>query len=272
MLNVVKRIVVGADLGETLPDVLEEAGLLARTFGAELTLVHAIPEAPEGSPDYDAVTGEAERLLEEVRERQRAAGVQVSPAFRIGSQETHVLLQSVAADLSADLVVLAAGKRSTLERALLGTTAEKVVSHSPRPVWVVHPGRPRADLRRLLCAIDASEPAREALATATFLARTFVAELALLSVVPAGSEITGDPLAALTRDMDLHGIALTRLLREGRADERIVEAAEEVNPDLLILGTAGRTGLSRWFRGKNTAEKVLRKLPCSLLAIPAAKR
>ena len=270
MLTTVKRIVVGADLGETLPDVLEEAGLLARTFDAELVLVHAIPEAPEHTPDYGAVSGEAQRLMEEVRQDQHTKGVKVSPAFHIRGDAPAKLICAVADDLQADLIVLAAGQRSTLERALLGTTAERVLSHARQPVWVVRGSH--HDPKRLLCALDASEPAHQALMTSIYLARTFVADLTLLTVVPAGSPVDKDPLAALTRDMDLHGFEVTRMIREGRPEERIVEAAEEVAPDLLVLGAAGRTGLTRLFLGKNTAEKVLRKLPCSLLQVPAGKK
>lgn len=270
MLQNVQRIVVGADLGETLPGVLEEAGQLARTFDAELILVHAIPEAPEHSPDFGAVSGEAQRLLDEVRKQQLARGVRVSPAYHITGLTASQLICQVAEEQDADLIVLAAGQHSTLERALLGTTAEAVLNHAKRPVWVVRGSH--GELKHMLCALDASEPAREALSTAAWLARTFVARLTLLTVVPAGHPPAQDPLEGLTSGTDLHAIELTRLLREGRPEERIVEVAEEVAPDVLIMGAAGRTGLRRLFGGRNTAEKVLRKLPCSLLAVPAAAR
>lgn len=269
MLSSVRRIVLGADLGETLPDALREAALVATTYGAEITMVHAIPEAPEHSPDYDAVAGEAERLLDELRASH--PDVRISAAHRIRAQDAASLVLSTADDIRADLIVIGAGQRTTLDKALLGTTAEKVLSRSRRPVWVVRPGRAHPELRRILCAIDGSEPAREALSTSAFLARTFVAELTLLTVVgtsrqPAG----GDALEPLTREVDLHAIQLSRVMREGRPSERIVEVAEESRADLLVLGSAGRTGLSRLLLGRNTAEQVIRQLPCSLLAIPAA--
>lgn len=270
MLSKVQRIVVAADLGETLPDVLAEAGLVARTFGAELTLVHAIPEAPEGSPDWDAVSGEAEQLLLKVKEEQAREGVKVSGSFRIRAEEPSDSIISTADDLGADLVVLGAGKRTTLERALLGTTAERVLARCHHPVWVARPPR-ITQLRRILCAIDVSEPSREALATAAFLARTFVSGLTLLSVVPPGSGSGPSPLSAMEREIDLHGIELSRALREGKVEDRIVEVADEVVPDLVVIGSAGRTGLRRLLGGKNTAEKLLRKMPCSLLAVPPVK-
>jgi nucleotide-binding universal stress UspA family protein len=136
-------------------------------------------------------------------------------------------------------------------------------------VWVVRPGRSHPDLKRIVCAIDGSQPAREALATAAFLARNFVADLTLLTVVGTARHAGGGALAALTREVDLHGIEVMRVLREGKPAQRIVEVAEETAADLLVLGSAGRTGLSRLILGRNTAEQVIRKLPTSLLAVPA---
>jgi len=48
--------------------------------------------------------------------------------------------------------------------------------------------------------------------------------------------------------------------------ERIVEAAERVHADLLIMGTHGRTGLQRVVMG-SVAEQVLRAASCAVLAV-----
>ena len=49
---------------------------------------------------------------------------------------------------------------------------------------LVRPGAAHPEIGRILCACDDSLPAREALGVAAFLARTFVAELGVLTVVP----------------------------------------------------------------------------------------
>ncbi|MGC6406513.1 universal stress protein UspE [Bisgaard Taxon 45] len=55
-------------------------------------------------------------------------------------------------------------------------------------------------------------------------------------------------------------------VREGFPEEVIPEVAKELEAELVVLGTIGRTGLSAAFLG-NTAEHVINKLNCSLLAI-----
>lgn len=58
---------------------------------------------------------------------------------------------------------------------------------------------------------------------------------------------------------------------EGFPEEVIPNVAEELGAELVILGTIGRTGLSAAFLG-NTAEHVINKLNCNLLAIKPSKK
>jgi nucleotide-binding universal stress UspA family protein len=46
----------------------------------------------------------------------------------------------------------------------------------------------------------------------------------------------------------------------------IVRTAREAHCDLIVMGTHGRTGLSRLLKG-SVAEEVARKAPCPVLSI-----
>ena len=59
-------------------------------------------------------------------------------------------------------------------------------------------------------------------------------------------------------------------VREGFPEEVIPEVAKELEAELVVLGTVGRTGLSAALLG-NTAEHVISKLSCNLLAIKPPK-
>jgi universal stress protein E len=64
-----------------------------------------------------------------------------------------------------------------------------------------------------------------------------------------------------------HEIALENMnLREGYPESAIPQTAEEIKAQIVVLGTVGRTGLSALFLG-NTAEQVLAKLSCEVLAL-----
>lgn len=60
-------------------------------------------------------------------------------------------------------------------------------------------------------------------------------------------------------------------VREGFPEEIIPEVAKELEAELVVLGTVGRTGLSAALLG-NTAEHVISKLKCNLLAIKPHKK
>ncbi|WP_439294196.1 universal stress protein UspE [Lonepinella sp. BR2882] len=58
---------------------------------------------------------------------------------------------------------------------------------------------------------------------------------------------------------------------EGFPEEVIPQVANDIEAELVILGTVGRTGLSAALLG-NTAEHVISKLKCNLLAIKPTKK
>ena len=61
-------------------------------------------------------------------------------------------------------------------------------------------------------------------------------------------------------------VAITPVIREGRPAAAILEAAEELKPDLIVIGSHGRSGLDHLLLG-SVAEKVLRKAACPVLVV-----
>jgi nucleotide-binding universal stress UspA family protein len=138
-------------------------------------------------------------------------------------------------------------------------------------------------LTRIVCAIDFSPGADDALKVATALARQR-AELLILyaesgaddlvrvcppgaPVAPAGSD-AGAQLDAAVRGAIAAGAERTsRTLVRAAAATAIVETAEERRADLVVLGTRGRSGLSQLLLG-SVATKVVRHAPCSVLVVP----
>ncbi len=257
------KILLALDSGETIVEAWREASAISRTFGAPIVLVHAIPEAGEFSPEFDVVSTQIFDLFEDLTRGAKDAGVEVTQPFEIRSGQPSEVIRDVARERKADLIVIGAGNKSTLDRLLLGSTAERVMREAEQPVWLVRPGRGHDDVKRIVAAVDGSAPGREALAAAVMLARTFTARLTLLEVRASGAGGT-----TWRDELDLHGIDLETLQLEGDVVESLLKAAQEKSCDLLIIGEAGRQGFARLLKA-NTAEAVVRKVPCSLLAVKA---
>ncbi len=63
-----------------------------------------------------------------------------------------------------------------------------------------------------------------------------------------------------------NSIAVTLHLPKGRARSVIPSLAAELNVDLMVMGTVGRTGIPGLIIG-NTDESVLSRIHCSVLAV-----
>lgn len=149
-------------------------------------------------------------------------------------------------------------------------------------------------ISRVLVPIDFSPSARAALEYATFLSGKFGAELTVLHVWEPPGYVGPDTLALLPVAAGQPGWETTRseVLREvelflGKAEARpkgltvrveagepsdaILSAAAGGAADLIVMGTHGRTGLSRLLIG-SVAEAVLRRSTCPVLTIRVATK
>jgi nucleotide-binding universal stress UspA family protein len=61
-------------------------------------------------------------------------------------------------------------------------------------------------------------------------------------------------------------VRMERQLAEGSPSEEILRIAQQINADLIVLGTHGRSGLARVLMG-SVAEDVLRKASCPVLTV-----
>jgi universal stress protein F len=139
-----RRILVAVDNSARQHDVLQTALLLARRLDARLVLFHAVslplplpPRALAIPPDdlSDLMAEDARRDLEEVA-RALPAGTIERVQVELGVP-WRAVCDAARAD-EADLVVVGSHGYGGIDR-LLGTTAAKIVDHSPCSVLVVRP-------------------------------------------------------------------------------------------------------------------------------------
>ena len=167
---------------------------------------------------------------------------------------------------------------------ILGSTAEHVVRYANCPVLVARPS-PEG---KVLAATDFSDPALPAVAAGAAEARRRKADLTIIhamDLTPVMSPFYGEFYGVPPMDLSDQMRELWRqrldecvhhfkakgggLLRDGPAAPAILSAASELPAQLLVVGTHGRTGLSRIALG-SVAEAVVRGAPCSVLTVRLA--
>jgi nucleotide-binding universal stress UspA family protein len=141
-----KHILVPVDGSSTSQKAVERAAEVAKAFGSQVTSIYVIDPYPftgvgtdfaYGQAQYlAAATGEANEALRHAQQAFEAAGIQVTTSV----VEAHVIARGIletATGQGADLIVMGSHGRRGIEKLLLGSVAQRVVSQSNIAVMVV---------------------------------------------------------------------------------------------------------------------------------------
>lgn len=281
-MRMLQSILLATDFGPASQEAAKVAIELAKAFASRVTLLHVF----EPVPNWPSALLEAGKQgpLQSVSAELVARQVQVAEASIVMGAPADTILNK-AREIDADLILMGAGNRTGQFRFSGGPTALTVIELAPQPVLAVRPDQPEIRFRKILCPVDQSRTSAQGLRNAIRLARTFDAELVILTVVPevkwlSAAVETGQFTDARAEyeskwrdefNQFLAGIPTEEVkakieVREGVPHEQIIAVAQEHQSDVIIMGATGRTGLVRVLLG-STTRRVLERLPCSLLTV-----
>ena len=290
-----ERLVIGVDFSA---HSVEAARWAANHFAprAELVLVHVI-QNPEPRPMVRSALRRRDLLIDTVRDgaekRLREISLSLNADFvwrEIREGDPVECLANVAAEFSADLVVVGAhGERLRVGEAV-GTTAEHLVRTSTRPVLLV--AHPRlTPPSHLLVLADKSEDAAGALRLAGVVSRRFGAHVTAMHVVTAAvasgalaaaGVSDSPPMAWRTQvpgadvsDRWLEGAVAAGVPRAraksevsfGEPTREVLSAAERLGADLIVIRRHGDEHFRRPVLG-SVVDGVLRGSTCPVLVVP----
>jgi nucleotide-binding universal stress UspA family protein len=281
-MKLVERILLATDFSPEASDAQETAAFVARQFDSEILILHVMPENVEASAaERSRVEEKVTERLQRAAERLRAQGVEkVETLLRGGIDYDQI--DHVADDRDVNVIVVGAGRTVEGGQFYLGDTAGRLRRKASRPVWVVKPGG-SSTIGKVLCPVDFSEASARALRNAIHLARRFQGELIILTVIQSLSSYYDERLdldepqdmamqtrlrefERFLRDFDLHDVRWRQELRRGKPHREILRLAREADVDLLVMGSVGRTGVSRLLIG-GVARKVAQQMPCSIVTV-----
>jgi len=283
------QLLAATDFSTRSNRAVRQAGLLAQDRDAKLFLVHVADD--DQAPEIAKMEiREAERILaEQIKAMPELAGVECRPMVVSGNPFDGIL--RTAATVEADLIVMGAHRKQFLRDIFVGTTIERVIRTGPFPVLMVN-NEAQQRYTKVLAAVDLSEHSANAVhvanatgltseTPATFLhaflapakGKMFIANIDEPSIDNYVAEMrrsAQDELAAflVTHNLGQHGWSLR--LEEGGAVEVISRVVKEIRPDLLIMGTHGRSGLLKTLIGSVT-EEALRSLSVDILSVPPTR-
>jgi nucleotide-binding universal stress UspA family protein len=279
------------DFSEHSKPAFQLACSLAREHGARLVVLHvAVPPMtltegvmtpPMPLPDEYG----RPRLEAKFQELTSSEGTAFERRLVFGSAAEEII--ATANEINSDLIVMGTHGRTGIRRVLLGSTAEHVLRKAKCPVLTIKPKSKALEslaVRRILCPTDFSSSSKAAFELACTLAHANGARVIALHValphVVTSDEAMAEAVATSaiessrrTATEQLAGLRsaegdfpFEQQLEEGDAAERILDSARVNHCDLIVLGSHGRTGLSRLLMG-SVAEQVIRKAPCAVLVV-----
>lgn len=192
--------------------------------------------------------------------------------IRVALQEPTTAIVEFLRQHASDLVVLATHGRGGLEHWLKGSVAEAVFRRSAVPTLFITPGARGfidqvsgdVQLRRVLVPVDFAPPPGGTIEAVQRFCTLMTGARIAVDILHVGDE--PPPLHTASAESRLLPPVI---LRSGNVVQAIVDAAIELDVDLIGMPTAGHHGVLDALRG-STTERVIRHAPCPVLALAAA--
>ncbi len=296
-----QSILVAVDTRFDQHPALQWAVRLAEHNDARLTIVDVLPDLPwtaklvlsDSENTHEALTEQKRRMLDTIAQPVRDQGVEVTTQVLTGKTSfaiMHEVLRS-----GHDLVMRVTKGAHSGRTGVFGTTSMRLLRKCPCAVWLVRPDTPPS-FERVLAAIDPApeDVARDVLNHTIMDLGKSIAEFdkGELHVVHAW-ELFGEHLlksrykpgelekakrnaeAKIVGEADRflspygldHQAETVHLLPDELGPgHAIAELAIRERMDVVVMGTIARTGVTGALMG-NTAEKVLDRIECSVLAV-----
>lgn len=256
--------------------VLRRTRLLAAESSARIVIMHIVKEASaaaESSP-LSVQRRKIDQLLQEAGQDPESCTIEVVPGNLAEA------LAQASAQHKPDIILLGALHSARFE----GSIGEAVLRQTHRPLLFVKM-QPTASYRKLLVATDFSKPARHALALSLHLFPQAEISVAHAYSPPFQGFLHGDDVRAhaeaehrkileelIGRTLDdapaEERRSIKLILAEGMAEKVVPQLSDELDSDLVVFGTHGRTGLRAALLGSIAASLLMTVTRDTLLIGP----
>jgi nucleotide-binding universal stress UspA family protein len=293
-----RKIIVPLDGSELAEQVLPHLPKLQLAEKTEILLVTNIDSnnyawASQGYTAihefWDLIYKSAEEYLRKQQTKLVEQGYQVK--YEIVKGQTAASIVDLASEASAELIAMTTHGRTGVARWALGSVADRVIRSTHVPVFLVRaeatPTDAQAQFKRILVPLDGSALAEQAVPQAEAIAQETGAQILLLQVISSLSEMEMDELFAEEANMStendrveaaelylaqarkrlsLAGLAADTHIVTGRPAEAILDTANALDADLVVMSTHGRSGYKRVLYG-SVAGEVLHGSQCPLIVV-----
>lgn len=290
----IETIFVFTDFSDNGTAAVRRAAQLAVQHGSELRIVHVVTPVPlspvqawRRSDDARTRTANAKITLAALAAHAMAHhSIRVNTQVLAGTLLDEILRESAA----GDLLVLGARGSGLVRRALLGTTARRLLTKCDRPILVVRQD-PAAAYRRILVPVDLNDNADTTLQAVLALAPEAevhvlhayelgyegqlrlagVSESSIRAYRQAATARVWARLRAMLARQELGAPRFHPHLERGQAGRSILARATRIDADLIVMSKRSRSKLEDIILGSVT-ERVVIDARSDVLVVPLLPR
>jgi nucleotide-binding universal stress UspA family protein len=281
------RILVGFDGSEFSRAALIESANRIKSHGGKIILVNAVyfdEEEYGNKPEQLEKRMEAgKKICSEAAEMvRREFGIEIESFVSEG--EPPEVIAGSAQGMDADLIAMGTHGRRGIKRFIMGSVTSGVIGHARCDVLVVKKPCTQCtgEFRNILLPFDGSAFSKKALSHAYSLAKGEGSEITALYVIPRYEEMIGfmktesirkslykeaERIMGLARQsVSGNGVNFATSIEEGHAADKIVETANRMKNDLIVMGSYGWRGVNKAILG-STTERVIMNATCPILVV-----
>lgn len=261
-----KRILVPTDFSVEANNAFEVALQIARSTGADVKLLHVIEMTTSAGfntmgavvPSDNIEQVYIMKLMETTRNRMAhlkslasASGVHVIDQVDV---DTNIFskIKNIINNEQIDLVVMGSKGSSGLDEILVGSNTERVVRLANCPVLTVKNRHENFQVRNIVFASNFNDEASRILNYVVEFQNLFGAQLHLLYVnTPGGFESTArirEKMEDFARRYNLVNYTIN-VYNDAVEEDGILNFTADMNMDLIVMATHGRTGFSHLLSG-----------------------
>lgn len=269
-----KKILVPTDFSEPSLYGLDAAAEIARKTGAVMHIFNAcevtnyyytadpVVISPPASIMLEGINENlkknAEKKLTVITKRSTLKGVKTVTACEVTSN-VHNSINTYADSIKADIIIMGSHGEGNLKDIILGSTAERVVRFSLRPVLVIPVKPSKGIFKNIVFASDFAAEAYGIFPLVKEFAKLNSAKVHLLKIntMDQFSRTIDDRKKLNDFNKKFGGKYITALYSDYMKEEGILNYAREVKADLIAIGTHGKKGLRRFF-SEDVSEGIVR--------------
>jgi len=281
------KILVGFDGSEFSRAALLEAANRIKRRGGKIILLNAVYFDEE---EFGNKPEQLEKRMESGKKICSGAKEMVRKEFGIDIEsivsegEPPEVIARTAQEMNADLIAMGTHGRRGIKRFIMGSVTSGVIGHAPCDVLVVKKPCTRCtgEFTSILLPFDGSAFSKKALSHAYALAKDEGSEVTALYVIPRYEEMIGfmktdsirkslhkeaERIIELAKQsVSSNGVTLATAIEEGNAADKIVETANRMKHDLIVMGSYGWRGVNKAILG-STTERVIMNASCPIMVV-----